>query len=67
MGGTSWLSDTYKTVKTFLKGIVLSTMDSLPDAVAGQILHYDKKFYLTSANRRIGESFPEQARCLLLR
>ena len=55
MSSNPWKAagDIWKEVQTFLKGIVLSSMDSLPDAVAGQILHYDKKFYLTSANRRI--------------
>ena len=40
-------------VQTFLKGIVLGDMESKPPELEGQIFHHKKKFYLTSANRRI--------------
>ena len=40
-------------IQTFAKGIILSSLSSLPDSIEGQIVHYDKRFYLTSANRRI--------------
>ena len=44
---------TWQKVQTFLAGVVLSSLDSLPATVEGQIVHYNKKFYLTSGNRRI--------------
>ena len=43
----------WEDVQTFLKGIVLGDMESLPSELEGQIFHHEKKFYLTSANRRV--------------
>jgi len=46
-------ANSWEEAQSFLKGIVLDSMGSLPTAEAGQIVHSDKRFYLTSANRRI--------------
>ena len=40
-------------VQTFKKGINLTGIAAPPSAVNGQIYHYNKRFYLDSANRRV--------------
>ena len=40
-------------IQTFQKGINLTGLLSPPSVVNGHIFHYDKRFYIDSANRRI--------------
>jgi len=40
-------------VQTFKKGINLTGIAAPPSTVDGQIYHYNKRFYLDSANRRV--------------
>jgi len=40
-------------VQTFKKGVNLTGIVAPPSLVSGQIYHYNKRFYLDSANRRV--------------
>ena len=46
-------ANSWEEIQSYVKGIIVDTMGSLPAAEEGQLVHHDKRFYLTSANRRI--------------
>ncbi len=46
-------ANSWEEAQSFLKGITLDSIGSLPTAEEGQSVHYNKRFYATSSNRRI--------------
>ena len=43
----------WEELQTFEKGINLTGLAALPNVASGQVLHYGKRFYIDSANRRV--------------
>ena len=47
------LGDVWRAIQTFMNGIVLSPLDTLPPVTPGQIFLYNDRVYITCTNRRI--------------